>query len=261
MTTRKDPKLLQKNLDYIEGDSLKGYTLEEFLREKVLSLEYTAIYDEIGMKKPDESIIVVTEDTTFAELYDAQYDNYDFPRSSLHENDCIDFCPDGFASVNGKCLPCTSPCESCRKDVNKCLSCLQNQKRKYVFGSQCFEVCPESTITDEPNKRCLGCISGCLVCDKDDQEICYDCKDPLLLHEKKCLGACPDGFRPSFDGKTCEQEGDIPVIYFPLLILTALALAISIGGEYSSKNVFGQHRKLLSFYAMVGVIDALALWA
>jgi hypothetical protein len=52
----------------------------------------------------------------------------------------------------------------------------------------------------------------------------------------------------------------LPVIWFPLCILTALAGAISVGGEYSSKNVFGLHRKVISFYALVGVIDGLAIY-
>jgi hypothetical protein len=53
----------------------------------------------------------------------------------------------------------------------------------------------------------------------------------------------------------------LPIIYFPLMILTALSGIIAIGGQWSSKNVAGLHRKLLSFYAMAGLIDALAIWA
>lgn len=109
--------------------------------------------------------------------------------------------------------------------------------------------------------RCLGCIAGCLVCDIDDQEKCYECEQGLLLHESKCLGSCPDGFRPTFDGRECEVEGELPVIWFPLTILTLLAGAISIGGEFSSKNVFGLHRKVIAFYALVGVIDGLSIYA
>ena len=42
--------------------------------------------------------------------------------------------------------------------------------------------------------------------------------------------------------------------------MAGLAGLISIGGKYSSKNLSGQHRRLLSFYAMLGVIDVLAMW-
>jgi len=40
-----------------------------------------------------------------------------------------------------------------------------------------------------------------------------------------------------------------------------LAATISIGGEFSSKNVFGLHRKVIAFYSLVGVIDGLAIYA
>jgi len=62
---------------------------------------------------------------------------------------------------------------------------------------------------------------------------------PLLLLNETCYAQCPTGYRASFDGTFCEVATDIPVIYFPLMILTALALVISIGGKWSSKNVFG----------------------
>jgi uncharacterized membrane protein len=46
-----------------------------------------------------------------------------------------------------------------------------------------------------------------------------------------------------------------------MTILTVLTAFISIFGKCSSKNVSGQHRPLLSFYAMSGVFDVLAIWA
>lgn len=116
-------------------------------------------------------------------------------------------------------------------------------------------------MKDEENKRCKGCQAGCLKCSEKDQKICLECDSNLYLHKDRCFPQCPDKFRPSFDGKRCEPEGELPVIFFPLGILCLLAGAIAFGGQFSSKNVFGLHRKLLSFYAMVGVIDSLAMWA
>jgi hypothetical protein len=116
-------------------------------------------------------------------------------------------------------------------------------------------------VKDEENKRCKGCQAGCLKCSEKDQKICLECDSNLYLHKDRCFPQCPDKFRPSFDGKRCEPEGELPVIFFPLGILCLLAGAIAFGGQFSSKNVFGLHRKLLSFYAMVGVIDCLSMWA
>ena len=85
--------------------------------------------------------------------------------------------------------------------------------------------------------------------------------EPLLLFNQTCVGACPAGYRENFEGTECEPAGELPVIYFPVMILMVLALVIAIGGQYSSKNVFRQHRVLLSFYAMAGLADILAMWA
>jgi len=80
------------------------------------------------------------------------------------------------------------------------------------------------------------------------------------LHDERCLAQCPEKYRPTFNGKECEKEGELPVIYFPLCILCCLAGGISFGGQFSSKNVYRQHKIILSFYAMVGIIDVLCMW-
>ena len=42
--------------------------------------------------------------------------------------------------------------------------------------------------------------------------------------------------------------------------MAGLAGLISVGGKYSSKNVSGQHRRLLSFYSFLSLIDVAAMW-
>lgn len=124
----------------------------------------------------------------------------------------------------------------------------------------CRDVCPPGTVADPKQGRCLGCINGCKRCDVNDQKVCYECNDGLLLYIQKCVGTCPDGWRETFSGKKCIPEGEHTVIYFPLLILALLAGTISVGGKYSSKNISGQHKRLMSFYAFFGVIDVLGMW-
>lgn len=46
----------------------------------------------------------------------------------------------------------------------------------------------------------------------------------------------------------------------PLSILTLFAFCVAVGGKYSSKNVSGQHRTILSFYCLLGCIDTLAMF-
>ena len=98
---------------------------KEFLNHRVYALpDGTATSNpltETGLVIP--TTVSVTADTTYRELYESLFKNYDFPLASLLEGKCLRFCPDGFATVNGLCKPCESPCATCRTDVGKCLSC------------------------------------------------------------------------------------------------------------------------------------------
>jgi hypothetical protein len=73
---------------------------------------------------PDKNVIeIVPDKTTYLDLYQASYKYYPFPTQSLQNNMCVAFCDDGFASVNGICLRCSSPCETCKSEVTRCQSC------------------------------------------------------------------------------------------------------------------------------------------
>lgn len=180
------------------------------------------------------------------------------------------FCDDGFASVSGTCLACASPCANCKHETSRCTTCLQptdkgprpnNNKKRYSFGRTCYESCPDGTIEDQENMKCLGCQSGCITCSRDDQSICLECYRPLFLFNSKCIAQCPKGYRPSFLGDTCVVESDVPVVYFPLMILTVLAAIIAWAGQFSSRLTNPDlHKKLLTFYALTGLIDVIAMW-
>ena len=73
---------------------------------------------------PDKKVLeVVADKTTYLDLYKASYGSYNFPTQSLQNNKCVAFCDDGFASVNGICLRCSSPCENCKGEITRCESC------------------------------------------------------------------------------------------------------------------------------------------
>jgi len=88
-----------------------------------------------GFVLPDGNTFTITKETTYTEVYQGLYDSYDFPVQSLFENQCVAFCPDGYASVNGICLPCTSPCATCKDTTTRCLTCDQaaTNPKKYSF--------------------------------------------------------------------------------------------------------------------------------
>ena len=149
------------------------------------------------------------------------------PLRNLQDYQCVGRCRPGKAAVNGVCLDCRSPCAECRNSVNKCTKCRDDVPEKYHFGSLCYEVCPKRTITDELNRRCLGCEAGCEVCDKDDQLKCLQCIDELLLFNNTCLKTCPTGYVPNFFFTECVAEDAYPIIWFPGLIFTFLMFVMA----------------------------------
>jgi hypothetical protein len=148
----------------------KSFSIKNFMKMKVKSLPDRTALDrpliETGLVVPGKEVLEVSNATTYQELYSAVYKQYAFPPQSLYENVCVAFCPDGFASVGGYCQGCLAPCATCKTDVKRCLTCRQTPGNKliYSFGRTCYEQCPDLTVTDEKNKRCLGCASGCQIC-------------------------------------------------------------------------------------------------
>lgn len=214
--------------------------------------------EETGIRIPRS--VRVDDKTTYRSLYTQLYNDFKFPTQSLMQGQCLAFCPDGFASVNGLCRECEGPCATCRSDTNRCLSCKQNGDREYLFGRTCLEECPAGTVSDEKARKCIGCISGCDRCKLEDTNACLKCKFPLLLLNETCYAQCPLGYRNNFWNTRCVVDEDLKFMWFPQIILTVLALAVCVAGKYSSKNVFGQHRIFLSFYSLTGLIDALTMW-
>lgn len=239
----------------------------DFLTKKVQALpdgsELPQPLTETGLVVPTENDKVeITQSSTYSDLYEAMYSKYDFPPQSLLQGRCRAFCPDGTTSVNGLCRPCEGACATCRRDVARCLSCKQDEDNpaKYLFGRACFRECPRGTVLDEPRKLCVGCISGCERCELEDTNSCLKCSYPLLLLNASCYAQCPEGYRPNFWRTRCVVDSELRVVYMPQMLLTGLLLVVCMAGKYSSKNVFGQHRIFLSFYALTGLVDALTMW-
>jgi len=117
-------------------------------------------------------------------------------------------------------------------------------------------------VKDEKKMECKACQTGCLECKHESPDTCLRCEVDLLLFKGRCMSQCPELFRPNFDSTKCVAVTSITHIPFPILILVVLAGATAYGGQYSSKNqVTRAHRKMLSFFAFLGVLDVLAIWA
>ena len=140
-------------------------------------------------------------------------------------------------------------------------SCDQSRGKTYLWTYDCLPECPTKTVPDEDIMVCVGCNNDCLECEVHDPDTCLVCEPPWLLHEGNCTVACPEEtHEPNRAETECVVKTELGYIPCPFMVMVALAAVISIGGTFSSKNVFGLHRRFLSFYALMGLIDVAAMW-
>jgi hypothetical protein len=161
----KDPRYEAVLEKFDKNDAGDEFTIEVFLEEKA------DICEECGMTSPERFAITLGDDMTFRALYLALYNKYEFPLRSLYQNRCIKHCPNGFTDIAGYCQPCDGElanCEWCRNSMQKCTKCRQDRPKKYLLGVTCLEECPLGTVKNDPAGRCLGCISGCDICQEAD---------------------------------------------------------------------------------------------
>lgn len=120
------------------------------------------------------------------------------------------------------------------------------------------------------SKECVPCkAEGCVDCTVQDpadcdlldvDQVCYACDDGFLLHlDAECVISCPAGYQSDFWETRCEPA-KAGVFWFPLTQLSLLFIAVALTGQCSAKNVTGEHKRLLSFYALMGVLDTLSIW-
>lgn len=174
MVARTQVQLTPEQLRYIADNfdgGEKNFSIKNFMNRRINLLPDGTVGDApltlTGLRVPEG--IDITSTTSYRELYAAQHARYNFPKQSLFENRCLSFCPAGFTDINGFCLACSAPCATCDGGRDRCLTCLQDpalnpERKNYAFGRACYTECPVNTVTDEANKRCLGCGSGCRIC-------------------------------------------------------------------------------------------------
>ena len=112
-------------------------------------------------------------------------------RTCLSEKICLT-CNRTYVLVLGECLPCQTPCITCNKTQNHCLSC----KSSNMFNEVDFNC----------NKLC-STNTGCKNCDIYSGR-CYVCKDGYELADGLCQATncgIPNCTLCNVDGKTCKR--------------------------------------------------------
>ena len=97
---------------------------------------------------------------------------------------CVEKCPLGYSSFNGKCKACTgNNCKACDVDTAICSECPINF---YLYQGICVEECPKGTYISD--KLCLPCAIDCESC--KDGEICSTCHEGTYLNDGRCTNEC-----------------------------------------------------------------------
>jgi len=152
----------------------------------------------------------------------------------VYEGTCTDTCPIGYGAINYVCQECESPCKTCVDSTTQCLTCDGTDGKKWAFGYQCYTECPGGTTPNYEDFTCEGCLTGCSLCEKQNQKVCIKCESGLYLFEGNCTASCPSGYSVNLQKTACVKGSilDLPIVYFPFLICALVGVAISLGGYF-----------------------------
>jgi len=79
----------------------------------------------------------------------------------------------------------------------------------------------------------------------------------LKLSEGGCVQSCPRGFMANYESTKCVMAGgDVTVVYFPWLIMSLIALGLSLAGGKSKIK----HLVVPNWLVMMGIIENLSMF-
>lgn len=175
---------------------------------------------------------------------------------------CYQSCPNGFFvdfadPKDLRCGTCASPCSTCEKAADKCLSCDGSGNRRYVYNYQCYEECPDRTAPDLTTLSCVNCGPRCTKCGAQEGPSCYECEKPFLLEEGSCKEKCEvPGNRPNSDLTQCVGKTKFPT-FGPLFTVISIIIVIVV----TIVRVFKPETKWQSsIVAFVGLVEPLAIF-
>ena len=141
----------------------------------------------------------------------------------LHENQCLNECPEGYTKNHNKCIPCQESENSNELIVKSCtvtphgiisLTCYE----PYVlYNNVCLIMCPDKTYIDEDTNSCVDCPIGCKSCLNSDN--CTQCEENFFIKSEtknsknnhntitstKCVQNCGKGFFGDCSSNQCQE--------------------------------------------------------
>lgn len=120
---------------------------------------------------------------------------------------CKPECPFGFYGnlTLGKCMPCSSPCQSCSGSATNCKTCDITKDLRYLMNGTCKAKCDDGHTVPlvESDYVCKACSDNCKTC-VGKVGFCLTCKaeKPFLsTADNTCHAQCPDGVTVLTDAK------------------------------------------------------------
>lgn len=140
--------------------------------------------------------------------------NFNLKKSSIGSATGTCECPlaSGFFQAGATCSRCHESCTTCTgSQAYQCSTCKTGYleiKNSAGVLVKCSQGCPLlDQWYDTISTSCKSCNTECTSCEGPANDNCLSCPTGKKLHQKKCLGDCPDGFA-SVDGQSCVQCTD-----------------------------------------------------
>ncbi|KAM3143307.1 hypothetical protein pb186bvf_004639 [Paramecium bursaria] len=105
---------------------------------------------------------------------------------NLHNQGCIQYCPQRFYSSNLQCIACTQNCLQCSST-----QCTQCDTSYIIQNGVCQLVCPDGQFIQQD--KCITCDPNCVTCQQTSKQ-CLTCLAGAFLFQNSCMTSCPTNF-------------------------------------------------------------------
>ncbi|XP_053778816.1 extracellular matrix organizing protein FRAS1 isoform X3 [Desmodus rotundus] len=126
------------------------------------------------------------------------------PPLLMRHGQCVSACGDGFYQDHHSCAACHESCAACWGPLEKhCLAC--RDPLQVLREGSCESGCGDGFYSKQGT--CRACDPSCKSCGPRSPR-CLSCAEKAVLHDGKCISACPGGYYTDATGrcKVCHNS-------------------------------------------------------
>ncbi|XP_045713823.1 extracellular matrix organizing protein FRAS1 isoform X4 [Phyllostomus hastatus] len=127
-----------------------------------------------------------------------------WPPLLMRHGQCVSTCGDGFYQDHHSCAACHESCAACWGPLEKqCLAC--RDPLQVLREGGCESSCGDGFYNKQGT--CRACDPSCKSCGPNSPR-CLSCAEKAVLHDGKCISACPGGYYTDATGrcKVCHDS-------------------------------------------------------